>query len=289
MKKIFLISGLLGIFILSGCTTTEKNLEKAAEIIVNSPLVASQAFIDYGKIAMDKGAISMSFPVTNTGSEPVIVKRMYTSCMCTTAQLDIGGKRSSLVGMQGHGVNDRVLQEVLPGETVEVITYFDPNAHGPSGVGINQRAVYLETNSAASPFIELSFMADVVQTSAELDPFTFREKEHDFGVLKQSSGITSYDFPFTYNGTEPLTITKLLASCACTWAEMSVSELETGDEGLITIFFDPNLHEEPKGRFFKTVSLITEPEIANLPDLKIWAEIDLDLGPDAYKLSEHND
>ena len=40
---------------------------------------------------------------------------------------------------------------------------FDPAAHGPSGVGLAQRYVYLETNSAKSPKLEISFQAMVTR------------------------------------------------------------------------------------------------------------------------------
>lgn len=49
------------------------------------------------------------------------------------------------------------------------------------------------------------------------------------------------------------------------------------------------MHEEPEGKFFKTVSVITEPPLEEMPEVKIWVEIDLDLGPEAYKLKGSHD
>ncbi len=93
-----------------------------------------------------------------------------------------------------------------------------------------------------------------------------------------------------YNGKEPLVIKGVPTSCACTSAKIDKTSLNPGDTATITVTFDPNLHEEPTGKFFKTVSLLTEPSVKDTPELKIWAEIDLDLGPKAYKLKEkHND
>lgn len=116
--------------------------------------------------------------------------------------------------------------------------------------------------------------------------FSLEEQEFDFGVLKQSGGVVSHEFSFQYNGEEPFVVTGVPTSCACTSAEISPKEYKKGDKGIVTVHFDPNLHEEPVGKFFKTISLITEPTMDQTPELKIWAEIDLDLGEEAYKLKE---
>ena len=71
---------------------------------------------------------------------------------------------------------------------------------------------------------------------------------------------------------------------------MTQNDFKKGDEGFVTVYFDPNLHEEPEGKFFKTVSLLTEPSLEKQPEVKIWAAIDLNLGPEAYKLkAAHED
>ncbi|PIS04682.1 MAG: hypothetical protein COT81_05170 [Candidatus Buchananbacteria bacterium CG10_big_fil_rev_8_21_14_0_10_42_9] len=128
-----------------------------------------------------------------------------------------------------------------------------------------------------------------IAAPAQDSVFEFDEQEYDFGVVKQSGGIVAHDFSFTYNGADPIKVTGVPASCACTSAEIDKSELSPGDSGVITVAFDPNLHEEPQGRFFKTVAILTEPKLEIEPEIKIWAEINLDLGPEAYKLKEHID
>lgn len=117
--------------------------------------------------------------------------------------------------------------------------------------------------------------------------FMFDETEFDFEVVKQSGGLVEHNFPFTYTGTEPITITAVPTSCGCTSAVVDNKTLKEGSKGTITVTFDPNLHAEPEGRFFKTISLITDPVIENAPELKIWAEIDLDLGPEFFKEAIH--
>ncbi len=117
--------------------------------------------------------------------------------------------------------------------------------------------------------------------------FVFEETEFDFGLLKQSGGIVSHDFEFKYLGDQPITVNAVPTSCACATAEISQTQFENGDSGVLSVFFDPNLHEEPEGVFFKTANILTDPELEMQPEVKIWAEIDLDLGPEYYKLLTH--
>lgn len=119
---------------------------------------------------------------------------------------------------------------------------------------------------------------------------TFNETEFDFGVIKQSGGKVKHDFRFTYDGGEPLRITGVPTSCACASASVDKTQFKDGDTGILTVKFNPNLHEEPEGKFFKTIALLTDPPLKETPEVKIWAEIDLDLGPEAFELKEdHND
>jgi rhodanese-related sulfurtransferase len=71
---------------------------------------------------------------------------------------------------------------------------------------------------------------------------------------------------------------------------VDTTRLNLGDTGTLTVTFNPNLHEEPEGRFFKTATLLTEPAMEDIPQATIWVDIDLDLGADAYELkSEHEE
>ncbi len=116
----------------------------------------------------------------------------------------------------------------------------------------------------------------------------FKETSFDFGLIKQSAGPVSHNFAFTYTGKNPIKIVGLPTSCGCTSATMTPTNLKPGDSGILTVHFNPNLHAEPKGKFFKTVSIVTEPKLENTPEIKIWAEINLDLGPQAYELNNEH-
>jgi len=121
-------------------------------------------------------------------------------------------------------------------------------------------------------------MTEDVSSTNEVSQIVFDSLSYDFGVVKQSGGVVMHEFPFEYHGSEAMTVTGLAASCGCTSAVIEPSHLEPGTRGVVTVSFNPNLHAEPEGRFYKTVSLLTEPELTLSPELKIWAEVNLDLG-----------
>lgn len=122
---------------------------------------------DFGLISMAAGKVSHEFKIKNTSSEPTVIEKMYTSCMCTTATLVIGDsstnsgqiKKFGPVGMPGHSAIPPINQILNPDEEATVGVVFDPSAHGPAGVGRIQRTVILE-NNAGKP-VELQFAAIV--------------------------------------------------------------------------------------------------------------------------------
>ena len=118
---------------------------------------------DFGEIAMKDGDVTHPFTIENNGAEPVTIEKVFTSCMCTTANItDPLGESHGLFGMQGHrGLELDTSITIGPGEKASVQAIYDPAAHGPGGVGLAQRSIYLETNSAQNPRVELRFSATV--------------------------------------------------------------------------------------------------------------------------------
>lgn len=101
---------------------------------------------------MANGIVRHSFAVKNAGDIPVTVRQVYTSCMCTEATLLVaGGRRIGPFGMPGHGMPPSINREFAPGEEATIEVAFDPAAHGPAGVGMIERLIYLETDGG--PFV----------------------------------------------------------------------------------------------------------------------------------------
>ncbi|MBI5005441.1 MAG: DUF1573 domain-containing protein [Candidatus Lloydbacteria bacterium] len=146
-------------------STNKGDSTSRAETNSAGSLSATEDTFDFGTILMQKGKVSHQFEVKNNGTEAVTIQKIYTSCMCTQAfVIDSAGKRHGAFGMQGHGgVSSQTSIRVDAGATITVEAVFDPAAHGPSGVGLAQRSMYLETNSLSSPQLELTFQAMVAR------------------------------------------------------------------------------------------------------------------------------
>lgn len=121
-------------------TPAKVNSAPAATLSTDEPVH------DFGTISMAKGKVSHVFQLKNSGTEPVLITKIYTSCMCTEAMfVRSDGRQFGPFGMPGHGTTAILAQTIKPGETFSIMAMFDPAAHGPAGVGQIERIIYLET------------------------------------------------------------------------------------------------------------------------------------------------
>ena len=138
--------------------TTQANISNS----LNAVLSSEEGSFNFGNVSMAAGNVSHNFKIKNSGSEPLVITKIYTSCMCTAATLVQGGsKKTGPFGMLGHGFNPSIKLVVNPGEEAEVEAIFDPAAHGPAGLGRVNRVITLE-NSGGGGKLELSFDANVI-------------------------------------------------------------------------------------------------------------------------------
>ena len=122
-------------------------------------LSSEESAFNFGEVSMANGKVSHVFKIKNNSSQPAVISKIYTSCMCTEASLIIGRERMGPYGMPGHGFIPSIDKTVNPGEEVDVEAVFDPAAHGPAGVGRIDRAVFVESKSGAP--LQLTFSATV--------------------------------------------------------------------------------------------------------------------------------
>lgn len=115
---------------------------------------------DWGTIDMDDGMATKQFEITNSGTEPLQLYNVTTSCTCTTAQLISEGQRSPLYSMH---TKSKYVHELAPGETAQLEVVFNPAFHGPSGVGAITRQVTVETNNPQEPALNFVVSADVIK------------------------------------------------------------------------------------------------------------------------------
>lgn len=119
-------------------------------------LTAVETDFDFGRISMANGEVSHRYAIKNAGTEQALVTAIYTSCMCTRAILWARDGKAGPFGMPGHGLLPRTNKMIAPGETAEIEAIFDPNAHGPAGIGPIDRVISIETAGASQP-LELKF------------------------------------------------------------------------------------------------------------------------------------
>lgn len=137
----------------------DANTAAITEAITTTTLRTPETRYDFGPISMAKGKVSHAFVLQNTAETPVVIEKVYSSCMCTSATLAIGEKILGPFGMPGHGVVPSIRETLAASSTAAVTVTFDPAAHGPSGIGRIERAVRIE-NSAGAP-LELQIAATV--------------------------------------------------------------------------------------------------------------------------------
>lgn len=159
---IIVIAITVGVFVIASSDSPAG--EVAGSKYSSSELSAESTFHDFGDISMAHGDVRHEFEVTNNGDEPLSIEKVYTSCMCTEAEItNSEGKRKGIFGMPGHGKSSTAYITLEPYETIKVAAVFDPAAHGPMGVGRAKRSIYIETNSTINPKLELSFQAMVAR------------------------------------------------------------------------------------------------------------------------------
>lgn len=138
-------------------TPTAVELVRASAPSSAGRLTTTQPKFSFGPISMARGKVTHRYPITNSGTEPILVRKLYTSCMCTTAALVKNGKAGEAFGMPGHSPIPTINVPIKPGEEAFVEVIFDPAAHGPAGVGPIERVVTLENNGGQP--LELAFAA----------------------------------------------------------------------------------------------------------------------------------
>ena len=137
-----------------------KTVESTASASSTGALRARETNFNFGSISMAAGKVTHLYRFRNSGAEPIVLGKMYTSCMCTTAALvKSSGRKFAPVGMPGHTPIPALNETLQPNEEAMVEVVFDPAAHGPAGIGPIDRVVTIE-NSAGQP-LELAFSANV--------------------------------------------------------------------------------------------------------------------------------
>lgn len=109
---------------------------------------ADHAYYDLGNVPQTK--VSHTFTFTNDGGADLAIKRIWTSCGCTTAKLILNGIESPEFGMPGHGGSVGPWEAKLrPGETASLKVFYD--APSMPDIYVGERYVYVDSDDPTQP------------------------------------------------------------------------------------------------------------------------------------------
>ena len=121
-----------------------------------SELAAAFALYDFGAISMKNGNVSKDFTITNPTEKDITIRGIETSCMCTTALLVLPNETTKgPFGMAGMGGMTTTNETIKVGESRTLKIIYDPNAHGPAGVGQIDRFVTITDSRGGTLLLEI--------------------------------------------------------------------------------------------------------------------------------------
>ncbi len=116
-----------------------------------------------------------------------------------------------------------------------------------------------------SIFFALVFSVATMAADDNEPKMSFTEKEHDFGMIKESDGPVTYEFEFKNTGNSPLIIMSASGNCGCTRPEFPKEPIKPGEKGKIKVTYNP---AGRPGEFNRKVKIRTN-ETRRRPILKI--------------------
>ena len=157
MKKTIIITLLIVAGLIGLIWWGSKNQKSpVADSGIKSALTSSEYVYEFGSISMKDGDVTKEFTVTNGTDKDITFPTLVTSCMCTKAYFVLpDGKTKGPFGMPGHGNVPPLNEAIKAGESRIVRVVYDPNAHGPSGVGAIDRFVTLTDTTGSSLKLEI--------------------------------------------------------------------------------------------------------------------------------------
>ena len=123
---------------------------------IKSVLTTSLDVYDFGTISMKNGNVIKDFTITNPTDKDILLSSVSTSCMCTNALIvRADGTTKGPFEMEGMGYVPPVNETIKAGGNLVIRAIYDPNAHGPAGVGFIDRYITLVDSTGSSLALEI--------------------------------------------------------------------------------------------------------------------------------------
>jgi len=138
--KLLFLGAALAIFVFAflGFTKTTPPKQEGSK----APKIQIQpGSFDFGQIEYGQ-VVEQTFEVKNLGSEVLEIKRVSTSCGCTTAKI--------------------ASSQISPGQQTQLLVVYDTGQmSGAHGKGQQERIIYIKSNDPENPQVEAMIKANV--------------------------------------------------------------------------------------------------------------------------------
>jgi hypothetical protein len=101
--------------------------------------------------------------------------------------------------------------------------------------------------------VSVSAASQTPPTTLKPENLAFATETHDFGTVPEGPAA-EYEFRFKNTGKEPITISKVQASCGCTTPSYSKEPVLPGKDGAIKASYNTNGRP---GAFTKTITVVS--------------------------------
>lgn len=149
------VVGAVGVLALIGFFTAGNADKQGNEAVAGtSSFQVNTEKIELGEVSVD-GDYPAEFTISNTGDAPLEISDVRTSCMCTFAEIIIGGEKSPEFNMVMHNshATRRWKGELQPGESATARVIYKP--HLMPVQGPVERNLVFTTNDPDNKEVEL--------------------------------------------------------------------------------------------------------------------------------------
>ena len=119
--------------------------------------------------------------------------------------------------------------------------------------------------------IEIGEPSNVINTEggSEKANIIITPESHDFGVIRKQDGVVETTFTVQNNAKKELRVDEISTSCGCTTATIDNELIPPGKVRILTVYFNPNFHEEPEGKFSRTVFLQSDDNSESIATIQV--------------------
>lgn len=169
----------------------------------------------------------------------------------------------------------------------EIIIYCRSGARSKTAYNIMQSLGYTNIKSITGGMIhweedqygftetgEYKETVNVQEEDIDGPKINFNRVQHDFGVINQFGGVVETTFDVSNLGNKILEIGDITTSCSCTTATISSNNVKPGETAVLTVYFDPDFHEEPIDVFKRTVFIPTNDSTTPEGEVSILVDIE---------------